>query len=85
MPKRKIHAAGPSERAMRPGEPDDPRSYPHHEWGAPGLPATPWDGPGEHAARGRELRREGDASDTSSTKTMLGQWKDDSPSDYGPT
>ncbi|HLL54758.1 MAG TPA: hypothetical protein VK447_14490 [Myxococcaceae bacterium] len=82
--KLKIHAAGPSERAMRPGEPDDPRSYPHHEWGAPGLPATPWDDPETLRARDRELRREGDASDTSSIKTQLGERKDDSPSDYVP-
>ncbi len=84
MLKRKFHAAGPSERAMRPGEPHDPRNYPHHEWGAPGLPATPWDDPGDLKQRDRELRREGDKADADSAKTMLGQGKDDSPSDYQP-
>ena len=80
---RKIHPAGPSEAAMRPGGPDDPRSYPHFEWGGPGLPRTPWEAEslGRLKARDRELRREGDTADTSAMKTMLGKWKDENLDD----
>ena len=68
---RKIRATGPSESAMRPGTPDDPRSYPRHEWGAPGLPPTPGGDEEALEKRGAELVKEGNASDTSAMKEML--------------
>jgi len=85
MAKWNIHAAGPSEESVRPGGPDDPRNHERFEWGAPGLPATPWEADAAHAdeekARDKELRREGDASDTTSMKSFLGKPKDESLDD----
>lgn len=69
---RKIHPVGPSEAAMRPGGPDDPRNYPRQEWGAPGLPSTPYEGlEDQDKARDKALVREGNRGETEDMKTLL--------------